>query len=58
MAAEINAKKICQQNIFAFLDASYPKTHLIQSLNFLDFFRPYGIKLENQKRGLKGTISA
>ena len=34
---------------FAFLDAYYPNTHLI---NFLDFFRPYERLIENEKTGL------
>ena len=48
MAAQ-KLKKNCQQKFFAFLNASYPKTHLIQSLNSLDSSRPYGRLLENQK---------
>ena len=36
---------------FAFLDAYYPKTHLIKSLNFLDSSRPYERLIENEKTG-------
>ena len=36
---------------FAFLNASYTKSHLIKSLNSLDSSRPYGRLLENQKAG-------
>ena len=38
-------------NFFAFSNASYPKTHLIQSLNSLESSRPYERLLENQKTG-------
>ena len=36
---------------FAFWNASYPKTHLIQSLNSLDSFRQNERLLENQRAG-------
>ena len=47
-------KKLSAEQFFTFLNASYPKTHLIQSLNSLDSPRPYHIArrlLENQKTG-------
>ena len=55
MAAQKRKKQNCQQNILAFLNASYPKTLLNQSLNL-----SYERLLENRKtlRGLKGTASA
>ena len=45
-------KNICQQNFFvvAFLNAYYPKTHLIQSLNSINSSRPYGIGCYKTKR--------
>ena len=53
MAIKIS-KIIVSRKVFAFLNASYPKIHLIQSLNSLDSSRPYGRLLENQKtRGSK-----
>ena len=45
-------KELSAENFFAFLNAPYPKTHLIQSLNYLDSSRTYGRLLENQKTGL------
>ena len=50
MAAQ-KCKKSCKQVSFAFLNAYYPKTHLIKALNSLDSFRPYGKPLENQEEG-------
>ena len=35
-------KKIVYRKYFAFLNAYYPKTHLIKSLNSLDSFGPNG----------------
>ena len=53
MAIKIS-KIIVSRKVFAFLNVSYPKIHLIQSLNSLDSSRPYGRLLENQKtRGSK-----
>ena len=49
MAAQKHNKKNCWQNIFAFLNAYYPKTQLIKIYNFLDSSRPYGRLLENPK---------
>ena len=48
MAAPKFFKKLSAE-CFAFLNAYYPKTHIIQSLNSLDSSRPYGRLLENQK---------
>ena len=44
-------KKKCQQKIFCIFEClfSFPKTHLIQSLNSLGSSRPYESLLENQK---------
>ena len=45
-------KKLPAEQFFTFLNASYPKTHLIQSLNSLDSPRPYHVArrlLENRK---------
>ena len=44
-------KKIVSRKFFAFLNASYPKIHLIKSLKSLDSSRPNGRLLENQKQG-------
>ena len=44
-------QKNCQQKYFAFLNAYYPKTHLIKSRNSLDSSRSYGGLSENQKTG-------
>ena len=52
MAARKRKKKIVNRNVFAFLDACYPKTHVTKSLNSLDSSRPYGRLLENKKAGL------
>ena len=53
MAIKIS-KIFVSRKVFAFLNASYPEIHLIQSLNSLDSSRPYGRLLENQKtRGSK-----
>ena len=43
--------KFVSRNFFAFLNASYPKTHLIQCLNSFESSRPYGRLLENKKTG-------
>ena len=43
--------KFVSRNFFAFLNASYPKTHLIQCLNSFESSRPYGRLLENKKQG-------
>ena len=51
MAAQKRKKKIVSRKIFAFLNVSFPKTHLIQSLNSLGSSRPYGRLLANQKTG-------
>ena len=48
-----NAKKNCRK-YFAFLNACYPKTHLIKSLNSLDSSRPYG-RLRKSKNGALGN---
>ena len=53
MAAQKRKKKIVSRKFLAFLNASYPKTHLI-NLSTLDSSRPYGRLLENKKtRGSK-----
>ena len=44
-------KEIVSRNFFAFLNASYPKTLLMKSLNSLDSSRPYGRLLKNKKAG-------
>ena len=48
MAAPKFFKKLSAE-CFAFLNAYYPKTRIIQSLNSLESSRPYGRLLENQK---------
>ena len=48
MAAQKH-KKNCWQKFFPFLNAYYPKTHLIKTLNSLDSSRPYG--RQNKKTG-------
>ena len=54
MAAEKTQKKIVCRKYFAFLNACYPKTHLIKSLNSLDSSRPYG-RLRKSKNGALGN---
>ena len=50
-------QKKFSRKLFAFLNAFYPKTHLIQSLNSFDSSRTYGRLLENQKtRGSKALF--
>ena len=49
MAAQKRKKKIVSRKFCAFLNAYYPKTHLIISLNSVDSSRPYGRLLQNQK---------
>ena len=44
-------KKYCWQKFCNFLNAYYPKTHSIKSLNSLDSSRRYGRLLENQNTG-------
>ena len=51
MAAQKRKKCLSAENFVAFLNASYPKTHLIQSLNSSDSSKSYGGMLENQKTG-------
>ena len=51
MAAKNVKKNIILRNFFAFLNAYYPKTHLIKSHNSLNSSRSYGRLLENQKTG-------
>ena len=51
------AKKI-QQKFFAFLNAYYPKIHLIKAPNSLDSSLPNGSLSKNLKRRLWGIIPA
>ena len=44
-------KKVVSRNLFAFLNAYYPKTHLVKSLNSLDSSGTYGRLLEIQRIG-------
>ena len=52
-----NAKKI-QQKFFAFLNAYYPKIHLIKAPSSLDSSLPNGRLSKNLKRRLWGIIPA
>ena len=44
-------KKICWQDVFAFLNGYYFNTHLIKAPNSLGPCTPYGRVLENLKTG-------
>ena len=46
-----NWKKKKLKKLFAFLNAYYPKTHLIKALNSLDSSRPNGRLSQNPKTG-------